>query len=90
MAWEAKTRQFAEEEMAAMESMAVHHLAEVILASDPLVALRVLAELLLHDDPRLDEVRRPEVESHWQGYVGDSGVDDRDRVYANLLREEKK
>lgn len=86
--WASKTSQFGDGEMAMLEAMTAAELAAALLGSDPVVALRALAEVQLNGDTdKLDELLADaDLTAYWQQYTGDSGVDERDRDYAEQLK----
>ena len=87
--WTSKTRQLGQQELGALESMSVDDLAGALCASYPVVALRALAEVMHNGDTaKLDGLLKDvALRSHWQAYVSDGGVDERDREYARRLNE---
>jgi hypothetical protein len=86
--WVSHTKQFGPIELAYIEQRPAGDLAVALLASEPLVVLRVLAEILLNGDlEKLDALlANPTVMAAWQGFETDQGVDERDRDYAQQLR----
>ena len=87
MTWSSETRRFSQKEMELFQSYTVEELVLMILASDPLVALRILVELSLHDDQqRLAElVANPEINKHWQNYSFDNEASVSDGDYAEII-----
>jgi|EndMetStandDraft_3_1072993.scaffolds.fasta_scaffold216185_2 hypothetical protein len=88
MSWESLTRQFGAEEIGMLEGMPASVLAPSVIASGPLVGLRILAELLLHEDnERLEHLLADDgVRRTWLQFHEDPFVDDHDYLYAIKLR----
>jgi len=88
MSWESLTRQFGTEEIGMLEGMPASVLAPSVIASGPLVGLRILAELLLHEDEERLEALLADaaVRQVWQRFHEDPFVDENDFAYAIELR----
>lgn len=87
MAWTSKTKQFSQSEMNAMEEMSATNLRGAILASDPIVGLRLLMELKLNvAEAKLTTLLRHEpLKVHISKYLTDPHITDTDRRYAQQL-----
>ena len=87
MTWESKTGQFGTAELKMLEEMPIEELIGAVLASQPLVALRVFAELVLQGarDKYMPLVYNPEFEHNIAAFNADPEVSQIDRIYAELF-----
>lgn len=87
MSWESLSGHFGNLEIARIENTPIEDLIRMMLASQPLVALRVFRELYMHGD----EVRvlglllNASVSEHFAMYLQDDEVTAGDIAYANLF-----
>lgn len=89
--WTSQTGKFDSSEMHALETMSTEALAQALLGSDPVVALRALAELMLNgDETRLPELlANGQLTTHWLRYTTDHMVNDNDHKYAEQLQQQQ-
>lgn len=87
MAWESKTRQFDQEELAVLEQMTAEEMAASLLNSMEVVALRALAEVMLNGaTAKLDVLlMNMDLNRHWSKFLESPFVDSRDNGYAHQL-----
>lgn len=90
--WTSKTNQFGSGELNMIKNMPADQLAGAIVASPPVVALRVVAEVMLNGDGEKLQalLENEEVNSRWQDFQNDYGVDHRDHEYAEQLQSRLK
>ena len=85
MSWESMSGHFGDQEIAFIQSAPVEKLIQIMLASDPVVALRVFRELAMHEDldRALDLADDSSIREHLAEYVYDAEVNPADGVYYN-------
>ncbi len=87
MSWKSLTGNFSYSEIAMIESEPIEALIQIMLVSDPIVALRVFRELLMHNDETRVRalVIDPSVGNHIAKYEQDAEKTGADIVYANMF-----
>jgi hypothetical protein len=92
MTWKSLTSTFGDRKMRELERLPINRLAQQIIETTPLRALRMLAEIMLHGDTyRLAAVLKvQEVWNRWQKYKESANVSESDHQYAKILRKFKR
>ena len=88
--WQSMTGKFGAQEMNWLQTLSSGTLANMLLSSSPIVALRALTEIRLHQDVSTlsDLLRNDQMNLHWRQCI--QNLEEPDAEYARALEKEIK
>lgn len=88
--WSSKTGTFpSAADIAELENSSAQEVLGILMRDDPLVALRGMVEIMLNDGWSSAKLhfllQQPTLTAHWQKFVSDSDVNEKDKAWARQL-----